>query len=218
MISPHPRILVIDPQPVLREGVTSVLSAALRGSDIAGSGDFTDALNRVGSQSFDLVVSDFRIQGDTALSFLPQLGIAAHGTRCLILTALDEIQVGYPCMRAGASGFIRKSSPIDDLVDAARTIMAGRQYLSERLAKALMDSGGPDARSHAGSRLTPRELQVFSLTGEGLSVSLIAIRLGVSVKTVEAHREHIKNKLGYQNAAQLAAAAVRWLDDTSVAI
>jgi DNA-binding NarL/FixJ family response regulator len=217
MDSSAPRILVIDPHPVVRRGVVSILTPAYENTKIIGCGNFTDALQYLGKQHIDLVVSDFRIDGDTALSFLEKLPSAKPGTRCLIFSALDEVQIGYPCIRAGASGFVSKTSPIPDLVEAVRTVLLGRHYVSERLAKALMNGNGSQPSS-PGTYLTPRELQIFSLIGVSLSVSSIAAKLGLSVKTVEAHRENIKNKLGHPTAAHLAAAAVRWLDDTSVVI
>lgn len=214
----HPRILVIDPHPVVRRGMVSALAPAFEDTKITGSGNFPDALGYIETHRIDLVVSDFRIDGDTALSFLEKLGGTQSRTRCLIFSALDEIQIGYPCLRAGASGFIGKSSPIAQIVEAARTVLDGRHYVSDRLAKALMNGHGSQPSSSPGTHLTPRELQIFSLIGESHSVSTIAAKLGLSVKTVEAHRENIKNKLGHPTAAHLAAAAVRWLDDSSVAI
>lgn len=183
-----------------------------------GFGRFPDAFAAAELHAIDLIITDFRIRGETALSFLEKLGVAKIQTRCLIFSALDEIEVGYPCIRAGASGFVGKSSPVANMVEAARSILTGRPYVSDRLANALMGKSGTIASTSPGAHLTPRELQIFSLIGEGLSVSMIAKKLGLSVKTIEAHREHIKNKLGYPTAANLAAAAVRWLDDSSVAI
>ena len=97
-------------------------------------------------------------------------------------------------------------------------VLAGNHYASEQLSKALMERRGPESIVSAGTHLTASELRIFTMIGGGMTVSAIAAKLGLSVKTIEAHREHIKNKLGHQNAAQVTAAAVRWLDDTSVSI
>ncbi len=212
------KILTIEQQPIVRQGIVAVLSPIMAGMEVLGSDSFSDALLCIENNPIRLVICNFLIHGDTALSFLQKIKPTQHKTRCLILSALDEIQVGYPCIRAGASGFIRKSSPVGQVVDAAQTILAGRHYVSERLSQALMQGCDSRLKSSAAARLTTRELQVFTLIGEGLTVSQIAAKLGVSVKTVEAHRENIKNKLGWQNASQVTAAAVRWLDDTSVTI
>ena len=212
------RVLVIDHHPIIREGIIAVLSEALKGMDIRGCGDFSEAMFQVESQAIDLVVTDFRVQGDTALSFLKCLEHSELQTRCLILSGYDEIQVGYPCIRAGASGFIGKSASVACLVGAIQSIHAGRHYFSERLSRALMENQGAETKTSPGTHLTARELQIFALVAEGLGVSNIALKLGISVKTVETHRENIKNKLGLENSAQLTATAVRWLDDSSIVI
>jgi DNA-binding NarL/FixJ family response regulator len=213
----HP-ILVIEPHPILREGIVAVLAHALVGAFITGVASFPDAITFIESHPVDLVLTDFRAQGDTVLSLLKQLGTDEFHTRCLILSAGDEIQIGYPCIRAGASGFVAKTSTVADVVIAVQTVLAGRHHVSEHLSHALMAGHGPDPESSPGTHLTSRELQIFSKIGQGMAVSAIAAKLGLSVRTVEAHREHIKNKLGHQSASQVTAAAVRWLDDTSVSI
>ncbi len=218
MYSSAPRIIIIDPHPITREGVVTVLSTSLAGSKVTGRTNFQETLTFMDHNPVDLVITDFRVQGDTALSLLKTLKSRNPGHRCLILSASDEIQVGYPCIRAGASGFVGKSAPVAQIVNAVCSILDGHPYVSERLARKLMEAHESDSHPSAGSILTNRELQVFSLIGEGIAVSTIATKLNLSVKTVEAHREHIKTKLGHQNASQLAAAAVRWLDGTSVAI
>lgn len=218
MESSTPRILVIDPHPITREGVVAVLAASLAGSKVTGRQNIPETLAFIDGNPLDLIITDFRVQGDTALSLLKMLKGRNPGPRCLILSASDEIQVGYPCVRAGAAGFVGKSSSVTHIVAAVRSVLDGRPYVSHHLAKKLMEAHGSNAHPSAGSHLTTRELQVFALIGEGMAVSTIAAKLGLSVKTVEAHREHIKTKLGHRNASQLAAAAVRWLDDTSVTI
>ena len=92
--------------------------------------------------------------------------------------------------------------------------LGGRHYGSENLSKALMGKNESALKGSVGSLLSTRELEVFSLIGGGMVVSQIAIRLGISVKTVEAHRENIKNKLGFSSSAQVLAAAVLWADET----
>lgn len=217
-MSSYPRILVMDPHPVMRDGMVSLLSDAMKYAVSAENGGFAAAAGRIMKERVDLVIADFRIHGETALPFLETLGKTTRGTRCLIYSAFNEVQVGYPCMRAGASGFVCKSAPAESLVTAAKTVLEGRHYVSENLAKALMGNHESARHDFVGALLSSRELEVFSLIGAGIVVSQIATRLGISVKTVEAHREHIKNKLGCGNASQVVAAAVRWLDETTVVI
>ena len=214
----RPRFLLIDSHPVMRRGLAAVLDEAFEDPATTGCGSFSEALDFLAVHVVDLVVTDFRIMGETALSFLANLALHPQSARCLIFSALDEIRFGVPCVRAGAFGFLSKSAPLSSVADAVHSILAGRPYFSETLAKSLANRHGPSSPDCPTARLTARELQFFSLIGESLGVSQIAARLGLSVKTVEAHREHIKHKLHLHTSAQVTAAAVRWIDDTSVSI
>jgi DNA-binding NarL/FixJ family response regulator len=210
------RILLIDSQPVVTAGITAILGPVLETAEFVAPGNLTDAIVHIAAHPVDLIISDFRIEGVTVLSLLEKMENGSFPTRCLIFSTLDEIHFGVPCIRAGASGFLSKSAPPAALLDAIRSILAGRHFLSEQLSKALLN--GSAATSSPVSQLSARELQVFSLIGASRTVSQMADHLGLSVKTIEAHREHIKNKLALQNSAQVTAAAIRWYDDTSVAI
>lgn len=215
MLADPPRILIVDSQPIIRDGLETFLRPTLKSSVIVGSGGFADALRQIEQHHFDLVISDFHIRGDTVLGFLEVLKSRGSKSQCLVFSAGDEMQVGYPSMRAGAAGFVSKAEPMDQVIEAAETVLKGRLYVSESLARMLMRQGGPVATTHAGVNLSRRELEIFSLIGSGMVVSQIAIRFGISVKTVETHRENIKNKLGCSNASQVVAAAARWLDETT---
>lgn len=217
MLATSPCILIVDSHPMIRDGLEIFLRPTLKSSVIVGSGGFADALQQIEQHHFDLVISDFQIRGDTVLGFLEVLKKRSSKSHCLVFSAGDEMQVGYPSMRAGASGFVSKAEPMDHVIEAAGTVLKGRHYVSESLARLLMRQGGPVATTHAGVNLSRRELEVFSLIGAGFVVSQVAIRLGISVKTVEAHRENIKNKLGCSNASQVVVAAARWLDETTLA-
>ena len=218
MNPPAASILVIDSHPIVRDGIVAVLSAALPEMSLASSGSFPEALEHIASTPIDLFITDFRVREHTALTFLEKLKEERSTTRCVILSALDEIQIGHPCIRAGASGFVKKSSPTSIVVEAVRSILAGRSFISESLARALADGSLPHDTTLSVSSLSPRELEIFTHIGGCLTVSQIATRLGLSVKTVEAHREHIKNKLALQTSSQVAAAAIRWNDTSSISI
>lgn len=211
------RILIIDAHPIIRHGLANLLTTSLKCKSITGSDGFAEAWLMIKNDPFDLVVSDFRILNETVLPFLDQLGKSTAKAPCLIYSGGDELHVGYPCMRAGAAGFVSKKASLENVATAAETVLDGRQYVSEFLARLVMNHQG-SVQPSAGAQLSRRELEVFSMIGSGMTVSQIAKRLGISVKTVEAHRENMKNKLGLTTSSQVVAAAVRWLDETSVAI
>lgn len=205
------RILVVDPYPITREGIIAVISASLAQACVTGCSDIPEALTYVHGNHVDLVIIDFRVRGDNALSLLREMKGRDSWPRCLILSTSDEMQTGFSCIRAGASGYLEKSAPVVAVVAAVRDILAGRIHVSERLSQALITNRGDASEFRACDRLTKRELQIFSHIGEGLAVSDIALKLGISVKTVEAHRENMKNKLNCHSATEVVATAVRWM-------
>ena len=99
-------------------------------------------MRQIERSPFDLVISDYRIMDDTVLALLEILGKASCKTRCLVFAAGDEKQVGYPCMLAGASGFVSKAEPVERVIEAAEMILKGRQYVSDSLARLLIKHRG----------------------------------------------------------------------------
>jgi DNA-binding NarL/FixJ family response regulator len=126
----------------------------------------------------------------------------------------DETVYAERALRAGARGYVRKLDVAETIVAAIRQVLAGQVYVSSTIAAAVLQhlSGG-DKRSDAQAavhRLTDRELQVLRSIGRGLSNHQIAEELFISVKTVEAHREHIKQKIGFANSSELLQYAIEF--------
>ena len=125
----------------------------------------------------------------------------------------DESLYAERVLRAGASGYLMKQEPVERLMDAIRTVLSGKIYLSPKMsANALRfftSRTSPERGSVIGA-LSDREFEVFQLLGEGLTTQQIAQRLRLSPKTVETHRLHIREKLKLTNGAELVKHAVRW--------
>lgn len=209
-----PRFLIIDTCPVVHHGVTSILSREWLDSEVNMAVDFSEALDRLDQCPADLLISEFRIGESTIAAFLETLAEAGPPARCLVFSSCDEIRFGGSAIRGGASGFLAKTAPAEDLIAAVRSLLAGHTWLSERLAHALATA--TTSEPTPTDSLTRREVQIYTHLGHGHTVSQIAVTLGLSVKTVEAHREHIKSKLGLHNASQVTAAASRWIEDFSI--
>ena len=130
----------------------------------------------------------------------------------------DESLQAERALRAGAKGYIMKREATANVIGAIRHVLKGGIYLSDRISARLLgrmaDSPG-GARSPL-ERLSDREMEIFNLIGQGLSPRIISERLGLSIKTVEAHRENIKGKLGLASSNELIRyAAQHWLDQQS---
>ncbi len=132
----------------------------------------------------------------------------------LVLSMHDESVYAHRALRAGASGYIMKQEATEKLLVALRKILRGEVYLSDRLGARMLNTlvGGraPSATSPIEA-LSDRELEVFSLIGQGHGTRPIAEKLHLSVKTIESHRAHIKEKLNLQNATELVHHAIQWV-------
>lgn len=132
----------------------------------------------------------------------------------LVLSMYDEALYAERALRAGASGYLMKQEASGTVTGAIRAVLAGQIHVSRTIEVTLMQKGlaVPDLRPPDNvARLSDRELQVFELIGAGVPTREIATRLGVSIKTIETHRENIKRKLGLASGAELLARAQEWV-------
>ena len=141
---------------------------------------------------------------------------ALHSTDHLILSMHDERLYAERALHAGASGYLMKQESPEAVIEAIRHVLGGDVYLSERF-KSLLVAGvveaGRGARDrHWIDRLSNRELEVFHLIGRGLTSRAIAAKLSVSIKTIEAHRTHIKRKLCVDENSSLIQLAIRYVE------
>jgi DNA-binding NarL/FixJ family response regulator len=135
-----------------------------------------------------------------------------------MLSMHDETTYANRALRAGALGYIMKREQPEKLISAVRTVLRGEVYLSETMASRMLGkyvrgrrTVEPEQAESEVSGLSDRELEVFELLGRGLSTRQIAERLHLSIKTIESHRENIKTKLNFRNAAELVWHATQWV-------
>lgn len=205
---------VIDDHSLVREGIKALIMAGIPDSEVKLHGRIPAVVDVLFAPLPDVIICDYRVGESNALEFLNALSAHSDTPSVLIISMLDELEVGPPCIRAGAKGFVSKSAPSEEILTASRMLLAGKTYMSSDLSRVLMTAtrkektAGPESPTR---KLTQRELQIFSALGEGLSVSAIAERCGISVKTVETHRENMKNKLNLHSATEVVIAAAQWL-------
>jgi DNA-binding NarL/FixJ family response regulator len=132
------------------------------------------------------------------------------GTRIIFLTMYEDEEYMLQSLDAGASGYILKDVPADDLLDAVREVSRGRKYLSPRVLEKVLNPGAPrGVRSTRFDSLTPREREIVKMLAEGKSVRETAEFLSLSIKTVEAHKFNLMRKLQIHNTAQLVTYAIQ---------
>ena len=207
------RVLVVEDHPIARRGLIELLKAEL-GLEIAGeAGDGASALALIEREHPDLVLIAISRHGANGIDLVKEIRARDGGVRMLVASMHDEATYAGRALRAGAMGYISKEAPVAQFLEAVNQVLQGNLYLnpgaSEAALRRRVGVTGEQGRSPF-ERLSDRELEVFSLIGDGLTTREIAKRLGLSPKTVETHRENIKDKLGLKNATQLVSSAVRW--------
>ncbi len=207
------RVLLADDQPLLRTGFRMVLGGEPDIDVVSEAGDGAEAVDLARRLLPDVVLMDIRMPRMDGVAATRAITDARLPVRVLILTTfdLDEYVVG--ALRAGASGFLAKDVPAEDLVAAIHTVAAGEAVVAPRILRRLLDRFAdhlpdPDAappRQLDG--LTQREREVLMLVAKGLSNAEIASALGVSETTVKTHVGHLLTKLGLRDRVQAVVLA-----------
>ncbi len=209
------RLLLVDDHPIMRHGLAQLIRNEEGLEVCAEAGTARAGLDAVGEFKPDLVVIDLTLPDKNGLELLKDIQAVYPGTLCLVLSMHDESMYGERALRAGARGYIMKEAAADHLITAARKVLNGGIYVSDSMASRMLEqvTGNRQKASTAAiDTLTDRELEVLELIGQGVATKLIAERLKISARTVEAHRAHIKEKLSITDGAALVRHAVQWVE------
>ncbi len=210
------RLLIVDDHPVMRMGLTSLINSKDHLEICAETGSAKAVLGLVEEHDPDLVLLDLTLPDGHGLEVLKDLSAMHPDVPVLILSSNDESVYAERALKAGARGYIMKEAAAAHLIDAVGSVLSGRLYVSPQMSQLIVASFSGRSQSPSGSsptsNLTDRELEVFQLIGEGKTSREISTHLGISVRTVDAHRAHIKEKLDLPNASVLVRKAVRWVE------
>lgn len=207
--------MIVDDHAIVLHGLKELINSEsdLEVTMMADSAEH--ALEILKEQRPDIVVTDISLPGLSGLELIKELTRLYSGLPALVLSMHDELVHGERAFRAGAKGYLVKQEAPENVIKAIRKVLAGERYLSERMQTLLAHKiRGRPANQPVSvlSSLTDREHEIFRLIGIGLGTSEIAAKLNRSVKTVEAHRANLKQKLGLRNAYELNRFAVNWTD------
>ncbi len=210
------RILIVEDHPLYRDGLRRFIDHQ---PDLICCGEADSCQTGYEAAARlkpDLVLLDLRLRKEDGTELLRRLQAVRPGLPVLILSQREDTLHALPALRAGARGYIMKEEVTKELLTASRSVLQGNVYVNQRLHGTVfskISGAGPPGVS-PGDKLTDRELQLFHLFGNGLGNQQIADQLHLSVKTIEAHRENIKHKLGLPDAATVVRAAQDWLRDS----
>lgn len=208
------RILLVDDHPMVRQGIIRVLGREEDFQVCGEAGTAAEAHELARTVQPAVAVVDLALPDADGIELIKDLHARHPDLVILVLSMRDEELYAERALRAGARGYVMKGKRPRQLVEAIRTALDGGVYLSEtmaaRLMRRLVDADAQGAEGSPVDSLSDRELQVFTLIGEGMGPTRIAEKLHLSVKTIETYRAHIKRKLNLPDAAALRKCAIQW--------
>jgi two-component system response regulator NreC len=206
------RCLVVDDHILLRQGVRRLLEAEPDFEVVADVGDAAEALDKAREFRPDVVLMDIGMSGLSSFEAVKIMKQEIPATKVIFLTMYEDEDYMVQCFKAGASGYVLKDTPVPELFGAVREVYHGGNYFSARVLARVVEelrSNSRETTKQSVSALTPREREVIKLLAEGNSVKKVADLLGLSAKTVEAHKFNLMRKLDIHNKAQLVTYAIQ---------
>ena len=202
------RLLIADDHPIMRDGLRGVF----RGDEdfeVAGeASDGAEAVRLAQALQPDVILMDLRMPGMGGVEAITKLRELGHPARVLILTTYDTDRDVVPALEAGATGYLLKDAPRDELIKAVRAAFQGQSVLAPTVASKLVGLVGSPGRG-GPDHLSPRELEVLKLVADGATNQIAARRLLVSETTIKTHLLHIYTKLGVRDRASAVATAYK---------
>lgn len=205
------RCVIADDHALVRQGIRRLLQDETDVEVVGEAGDAAEALTRVMELRPDIVLLDVGMPGFSSFEAARIIQRDLPGTRVVFLTMHEDQDYVMQGLQAGASGYLLKDTPAAKLVSVLRDVHQGGKFVSPEVLGGLLDTGklGQAGLRPSKSSLTPREQEVMKLLAEGNTVRKIAGMLGLSLKTVEAHKFNLMRKLDIHNKAELVHCAIR---------
>lgn len=210
-------VLLVDDHPIFSKGLAQLIGAQCSYKVIGEARDNAEAMDLLRRESPDLAVVDLNLGDEDGLETIKNMKAVSPELVVLVLSMHDERYYAERAIRAGARGYIMKQEAGSNVLDAIKTVMSGKIWLSESERERMFNSMvGAEPLRENDDRYTPvnslsdRQLQIFAFIGKGLGTIEIAAKLNLSTKTIDTHKEHIKLKLHCSNAQELRQFAIEW--------
>ncbi len=209
------KVFIVDDHALMRRGLADLINSE---DDLAVCGEAEDApkaLSGVSKTSPDLLIADMSLRGSSGIELIKNVKVLYPELPILVLSMHDENIYAQRVLRAGAKAYVMKQEAADRVLQAIRKILKGEIYVSERVGTQMLQQivrGRSPTESSPIDRLSDRELEVVQLIGRGRTTREIAQNLNVSIKTIESHRAHLKEKLDLRNATELVQFCVQWVE------
>ncbi len=196
-------ILIVDDHAIVRRGIKEIVSEIPQVALINEAENGREALKRMALSSYNLVLLDIAMPGESGLEILRQIKKIYPETSVIILSMYTDESYVFRAFNNGADGYVTKDNTPDDLVDAITKVMQGESYISPSLQGATDETMESQSKALIHEGLSNREFQIMTMIASGKSVTEIAKELFLSVKTVSTHRANILKKMKMKNNAEI---------------
>jgi DNA-binding NarL/FixJ family response regulator len=208
------RIFIVDDHPLIRRGLRQLFEAEPEITVCGEAATIAEGISGIKSSAPDLVIVDISLPDGSGLDLIKRLHAFNPDQLILVSSMHDEKLMAERVLRAGAMGYVSKQETPEYLIDAVNKVLSGKVYLSESITEQVLINRYAntfDMKNHSPiETLSNRELEVFEQIGAGNSTMQIAEHLNLSVKTIETHRTHIKEKLNLSSSPELVRYAIQW--------
>jgi DNA-binding NarL/FixJ family response regulator len=212
--APSPlRVMLVDDHPVFRYGLAQMLSQAGDFVVCAEASNAQTALQMMREHSPDLAIVDIALPGPNGIELVKSMTAEKPDLRILMLSLHDESVFALRALRAGARGYLMKEEAVDWVMKALSAVASGKLFISAKLNQRLifrLVHGDQSEAENPVELLSDRELEILHCLGRGGTTRSIAAQLSLSIKTVETHRNHAKQKLGLKDQEELVKFAAEW--------
>jgi DNA-binding NarL/FixJ family response regulator len=212
------RVFIVDDHVLIRHGLATLITDEADMEVCGQAEDSASALQGILKAEPDIVIVDISLKGNSGLELIKSVKAQNPKIQILVLSMHHESIYALRALKAGARGYVMKQDVIDKVIDGIRRLRKGHLCVSDDIAGHMLNrliGGDASDETSVVAGLSDRELEIVTLIGNGHSTREIATRLHLSVKTIETHRAHIKEKLNLQNATQLVQTCVRWVEENA---
>lgn len=203
------KVLIADDHSLFRDGLKRIFSETNDIEVVAEAVDGKDIINKTREYDWDITLLDINLPDINGLEILKRILSVKSSSCVLVLSMYPEEEYAIRAIRSGASGYMTKDSPTDQLINVVRRLAKGGKYVNPELAEKLLFNPVVDSEKLIHTTFSDREFHVFKLIVSGESLTSIANRLSLSVKTVSTYRSRILEKMGMKNNAQLVRYAIQ---------
>ena len=206
------RVLVVDDHPAIREALAFTIRDKIDMELCGQAGTAAEAMDLIEEKSPDVAIIDISLKDAHGLDLVQRIRNQFSSVQVLVYSMYDELAYAERAIHVGALGYLSKSEPTRNIVDAIRCVMRGEVYLSRRMTSRILGKVVKEQqKGFIVGKLTDREMAIFEMLGEGHNINEISKQLKLSRKTVETYRRRVKEKLGLDSVSALMQYAIQWM-------